>query len=655
MNLKGIIAASVLFISTAIVAFAQNETLLTIGGESIPVDEFMHIYKKNNSNEFETKKAKDYMDLFVNFKLKVIEAESLKMDTAADFKNELAGYRDQLAKPYMIENQIIEKLAKEAYERSKTEVKLDHILVKISKNADPKDTLIAHSKAINIVQRIKNGEDFEKVARETSDDRSVGRTGGHLWYMPISTMPYSLQKFASSAKINDLSNPIHSQFGYHIIRILEKRPAHDQVKVAHIMIAAPENLTDGEKALKKVKIDSIYQELRNKKDFAELAKLSDDKGSATQGGELPWFGTGRMVPEFEKVAFELKNKGDYSMPVKTSFGWHIIKLIDNKPIATYQEEEKNLKSAVEKDEIREILVENFVMSNLKNSLHFKQITEPSAFYIFVDSTVYNAAWNAEKTAGAQNVLFTIGKGNFTEKDFAQFIESSQVKSKPIPINVYVDEKYSDFVYQSLENIEKNDLEKTNSDFKYLMQEYHDGILLFDLTDKMVWSKAVKDSLGLREFYEKNKENYRVQTKADLSIFNYSDKKTLKNAEKLLNNKIDKNLTDEQIVKEISGGVKEKFQLIYSGLYSKNDNPSADKVIIGLKDGSIKKNQKIVVYPETQTIVFINKIEDSEGKPFEEIKGIVISDYQNLLEEKWIESLKKKYPVKINEAVLNKIN
>jgi len=176
-----------------------------------------------------------------------------------------------------------------------------------------------------------------------------------------------------------------------------------------------------------------------------------------------------------------------------------------------------------------------------------------------------------------------------------------------------------------------------------------------LTDKMVWSKAVKDSLGLREFYEKNKENYRVQTKADLSIFNYSDKKTLKNAEKLLNNKIDKNLTDEQIVKEISGGVKEKFQLISSGLYSKNDNPSADKVIIGLKDGSIKKNQKIVVYPETQTIVFINKIEDSEGKPFEEIKGIVISDYQNLLEEKWIESLKKKYPVKINEAVLNKIN
>jgi peptidyl-prolyl cis-trans isomerase SurA len=652
--MKGIFAAlTILAASVFTVSAQKNETLLTIGNSNISVDEFMHIYKKNNSSDFETKKAKDYIDLFVNFKLKVIEAENLKMDTSADFRNELTGYRDQLAKPYMTENAMIEKLAKESYERSKTEVKLDHILIKVSEQDDSKDTLAAYDKAQKIIQRLNSGEDFEKVARETSEDRSVERTGGHLWYLPISTMPYSLQKFASTAKIKELSSPLRSQFGYHILRLIDKRPAHDQVLVAHIMVACPESLTDAEKAVKKARIDSIYNQLKNGKDFNFLCKLSDDKGSSTKGGELPWFGTGRMVPEFEQAAFGIKNKGDYTQPIKTAFGWHIIKLIDTKPVPTYDEDEKNIKNTIEKDPEREKIIKNYVTTTLKNTYNFKQINTPINIYSVVDSTVFKGSWIAEKDTLADNLLFTIGNKKYTEKDFARYLESNQTKMKAVLIENYVNEKYSDFIYQSLTSIEKDGLEEKNPEFKYLMQEYHDGILLFDLTDKAVWSKAVKDSVGLHGFYEKNKEDYRVQTKVDLSIFKYSDKNILKKAQKTLENKQNKNLTDDQVVSEV--GNSDKFKLISAGVFSKNDNPEADWVIKGIKDGSIKKDQPFAVNSDNNIVVYINKVIDSEGKPFDEIKGLVISDYQNFLEKLWIDSLKKKYPVKINEDVLNKIN
>jgi peptidyl-prolyl cis-trans isomerase SurA len=219
----------------------------------------------------------------------------------------------------------------------------------------------------------------------------------------------------------------------------------------------------------------------------------------------------------------------------------------------------------------------------------------------------------------------------------------------------LDGKHSDFIYKSLTDIEKANLENTSPEFKYLMQEYHDGILLFDLTDKNVWSKAVKDSVGLKNFYEKNKEEYKIQIKADLSIFKYADKKALKKAEKILKDKAVQKYTDEEIVKQVADGDAEKFKLLTTGVFSKNDNPDADIIINGLRDGSIKKEQLYYVNEAANTITYFNNIIDSQGKPFEEIKGLVISDFQNDLEKKWIDQLKTKYPVKINDAVLNKID
>jgi len=636
------------FLSTAI--FAQNSNvLMTVGNKKITEDEFSYIYKKNNSDNLTKQSLDEYLELFKKFKLKVVEAENLKMDTSAAFINELSGYRDQLAKPYLTENIKIEQLVKEAYERNNKEIKLDIIFIKLSQNASVEDTTLAHQKAMKIRARILSGENFEKVSTETSDDRMVSKNKGHLAYLPSLRIPYKIQNYVFTAKKGKLSLPIRTTYGYYLVKLVDTRPAKGFCKVAHIMISSTEQMKDDEKTVKKEKIDSIYFRILAGDKFEDLVKFSDDKGTAKKGGELPEFTTGRMVPEFEEAAFALSNIGDISKPVKTAFGWHIIKLIEKRPPDSFEEQKENIKKTIEKDAERKEIVKNFVKTELKNEYNYKKLNSPEKFYTLVDSTVFEGKWKMSNAVSSNKALFIIAGKKFNLTDFGQFIETKQKRTVKGEIKSFVDKMYEDFIYECLTEAEKSKLEDKYSDFKYLMQEYHDGMLLFDLMKNEIWDKASEDSIGLKKFYDKHQNKYDNQIDVDITVFKYEDEKTYNSAVKLLN-KSRKKYNDDKLIETVG----DKLEKTESGMFSKGENIYADKIIKMKENNKLIENQKIVNLEKENIFIYINNTKKSKSKSFEEIKGVVISDYQTYLEENWIKDLRNKYKITVNQKVLDNI-
>ncbi len=636
-----------IFLSTII--FSQkDETLLTIGDKKISGDEFMYIYKKNNSDNINKESVDDYLKLFTNFKLKVTEAENLKMDTAEAFKKELAGYRTQLAKPYLTENIKWKELTDEAVNRAEKEVKLDIIFVKLERNSSPEDTLKSYNKALKIRERLMQGENFDTVAVQTSDDRNVKNNKGHLSYLKPLKIPYNIQNFAFSAKKGDISMPLKTDYGYYIVRLADMRPAQGFVKTAHIMIASNKNMPDSLKEAAKNKIDSIYNRLKNGDKFEELAKLSDDKASGKKGGELPEFTTGRMVPEFEKAAFALQKPGDISEPVQTRFGWHIIKLISKRPPDDVEKQRDKIKKTVENDRERKEIVKNFVINKLKNQYDFKEINSPEIMKDLLDSTIFDGKWKMPLTKRPDKELFSLNGKKYFDRNFAEFIEKNQKRTKNKDFESLIKDYFEDFVYQILTDTEINNLEKTKPEFSYLLKEYHDGMLLFDLMKKQIWDKASEDSIGLKKFYEDNYDSlYSKQITYNISVFKYQKLKDAKKALKYLKKG---KYSDSLTVSKINKGDTLRFYMLDAGEYSKGENIYADK-IFNEKDFSGKK---VFNYPKDKLIIFVKGKKISKGKPFDEIRGVVISDYQNYLEKKWLDELRKKYPVSVNESELKKI-
>jgi len=642
---------SVILLFVSLSGFSQiNETLLTIDNKKISGDEFLYIYKKNNADNINKESVDEYLKLFTNFKLKVTEAENLKMDTSAAFNKELAGYKAQLAKPYLTENVKWKELINEALQRNQKEVKLDIIFTKLPRNASPEDTLKAYNKALKIRNRILQGENFDSVAVATSDDRSVNNNKGHLSYLKPLRIPYSIQNFVFKANKGDLSMPIKTEFGYYLIRLADIRPGQGFVKVAHIMVSANDQLPDSVKKEKKNLIDSIYTRLQAGDKFEDLAKLSDDKASAKKGGELPEFTTGRMVPEFEKTAFALQKPGDYAKPIKTRFGWHIIKLISKRPPDNLEKERDKVKKAVESDKNRKEIVKNFVITKLKKDYNFKEIKSPDIIIGLLDSTLFDGKWKMPVTKKPDFTLFSVNDKEYSDRDFARFIEKNQKRNKKTDFKSLVKKYYSDFVYETLSQTEIKNLENTKPEFSYLLKEYHDGMLLFDLMKKEIWDKASEDTVGLKKYYTDNYDSlYSKQISYDISVFKYKKEKDAKKAIKLLSKSRNK-YSDSLLIKKISKGDTLRFTLIDSGEYSKGENIYADKIF----NQSSKKYKKILHFPKDQLIIAINNKKISKGKPFDEIRGVVISDYQNYLEKNWLNELKKKYSVSVNKEVLNKI-
>jgi peptidyl-prolyl cis-trans isomerase SurA len=672
-------------------SFAQtaDPVLLHVAGEDITKSEFEKVYHKNNNKENSNDPAavKEYLELYINYKLKVREAEDEKMDTSEAFITELAGYRKQLAQPYMTDKDVTDSLMREAYERMKKDVHAFHILIKVTPEALPKDTLEAYTRLMIIrdyimgksipssriseyeavvkkamkdtaqvkarIESIKNlvkdksdsKDKFSATARLTSEDPSVKDNGGDLGFFTGMQMVYPFESAAYNSKTGEVSMPVRTKYGYHLIKVVETRPAVGEIHTAHIMVKLADNADDSTKQKAKAKIDEIYGKLKAGEKFEDLAQqYSDDKGSAKNGGVLPWFGTGRMVPEFEAAAFALKADGDYTAPVKTSYGWHIIKRLERKDLQPYEDKKAELKTAVSRDS-RSELSKTTMINRIKKEYNFKSMSKnKDEFISSLDTSILNGEWKPADASKLTKPLFSIGNQTYTEKDFADYITSHQTKRMnmtPLAVGYNL---YETFESEKVLAYEEGKLDEKYPEFKSLMREYRDGILLFDLTDKKVWSKAVKDSVGLANFYEKNKANYKWPERVSAVVYTCATKDIAAKVRKMLK---DKKMSTSKITDEINKDSQLNLT-IKEGKFAKGDNENVDTVkwVKGLSP-DIEKNGQVV-------FVDIKEILPSEPKTLEESKGLVTADYQNHLEKTWIDQLRQKYPFKVNEEVLKTV-
>ncbi|NPA68595.1 MAG: hypothetical protein GXO50_08305 [Chlorobi bacterium] len=645
------ISLTAILLLFAVTIFSQNkDILLTVGNNKISGDEFLYIYKKNNADNINKESVDEYLKLFTNFKLKVTEAENLKMDTAKSFKKEFEGYKTQLAKPYLTENIKWKEFIDEALKREQKELKLDIIFFKLERNPSPEDTLEKYNQALKVREEILKGKDFDSIAVANSDDRNVRRNKGHLSYLKPLHIPYVIQNFAFNAKKGELSMPLRTDFGYYLVRLVDIRPRQGYVKVAHIMIAANDEMPDSEKIAKKAEADSIYARLKAGEKFENLVKLSDDKASAGKNGELPEFTTGRMVPEFETAAFALEKPGDFSKPVKTRFGWHIIKLISKRPPDNIEKNKDKIKKVVKNDKERQKAVKNFVTETLKTKFKYKEEKSPEIIINLLDSAIFDGKWKMPVTKKPDYTLFSLNGKKYSDRDFGHFIEKNQKRTAEKDLKKLVKKYYDDFVYETLQKTELENLENTKPEFAYLLKEYHDGMLLFDLMKQEIWDKASEDTTGLKKFYDDNYEKrYSKQIRYDISVFKYKKNKDAKKAIKLLLNSRNE-YPDSVLVEKIGKNKPDRFSLVEKGEFSKGENIYADK-IFNLENPDA---EKVYTFPEDKIIIAVNAKKISKAKSFDQIKGTVISDYQNYLEEQWLKKLKQKYPVTVNNEVLNKI-
>ncbi|BEG99689.1 peptidyl-prolyl cis-trans isomerase [Bacteroides sedimenti] len=612
---------------------------MKINNKEITRSEFEYIYNKNNSNNgLDKKTLNEYVDLFVNFKLKVAEAEAEGVDTTKTFLNEFLGYRQQLTKPYLTDDSIDEAYARQIYDRLKENVEASHILIRCKPNATPQDSLNAYNKAERARQRILKGEDFEKVAREVSEDPSVKQNGGKLGYFTAMQMVTPFEDAAYALKAGGLSKPVRSDFGYHIIKVTNRRPDMGKVLVAHIFKYLPQNATKEQESSATQKMDSIYNAIQQGADFADLArKFSDDKGTASRGGELPWIGFRQTVKEFEDVAFSIK-KDEISKPFHSPSGLHILKLIDKKPIESFEEKKEEIERRLENqgrgDKGTEALAEK-----LKKEYNFSY-NEKSLNDLKNLMKNIEAGRDSLTSVNALNLsgdLFTINGKVYPVQEFIKW-------TKDHPSNL--EKQLKEYTQNSILNYEDSRLEQKHPEFGHLMQEYRDGILLFDISNRKVWDKASKDDVGLAEFFLKNKANYKWESPRFRGIVVHcKDNKTAKAVKKLL-----KKYPEEEwanVIRKTLNNDSVSVVKVEKGLYIKGDNKYVDK--IQFKSGGF---EPIKDYPVTVTF---GKLLKNGPESYKDVRGPVTADYQNYLEENWIKELRGKYKVEINQEVLKTVN
>ncbi|HPR56840.1 MAG TPA: peptidylprolyl isomerase [Bacteroidales bacterium] len=648
---------------TAVTLAAQktaDPVLLKIDNQNITVSEFMSVYQKNNveGEVLDRKSLEEYLDLYINFKLKVKEAEELGLDTVSSFINELKGYRDQLAKPYFVDDKLNEKLLHEAYARKKTDIRASHILISIDQYAPPADTLEAYNKIMEIRKRIvENKEDFGEVAMEVSDDPSArdmpargfqpARKGnkGDIGYFSVFDMVYPFEDVAYKLNVGEVSMPVRTQFGYHLIKLQDKKPALGKVQVAHLFLQLPQEADDEKINSLKIKADSLYDALKNGAVWDSLVrKFSDDKSSAVNGGVLPWFGSNRMVPQFIDGIRSIEDSGQISKPVLTSYGWHIIKLIDVKPIGSFEDEKENLKQSLTKD-IRANLSKEAIINRIKEEAHFTRNDKAvEDFYQVIDSSIYSRKWTIEQAEGLNKTIARLGKEEYNQQDFAQFLAKNQSINPKETVPQFIDRIFNKFTEEKVIQYEDARLEEKYPEFRALVKEYRDGILLFELTDQKVWSKAIKDTTGLKEFYEKNRDNYIWGDRADAILFISSTREGIEKA----HNMATERLSVDQI-KEAFEADENNTITILEKKFPKNEEFIIDNI-------EWKKGISPIVQENEERFGFavIKDLVPPEHKTLSEARGIITADYQNYLEEEWLKQLRNKYTVIVNQDVLSTI-
>jgi peptidyl-prolyl cis-trans isomerase SurA len=619
---------------------------MTVGGKDVTAGEFIRMYRKS-SEPGKTQDIDSYLQQYVVFKLKVADAMNAGIDTTKAYKNELNGYRNQLAQNYLTDNQAKEKLLEKTYKRSLTEINAWHILISCPEGAKPQDTLSAWQKASDIRERIMNGEPFEEVARSTSDDPSVKINGGNLGYFTVFQMIMPFEDAAYNLKKRAISEPVRTPYGYHIIKVADKRPSKGKILIAHIMKAAPPGTDEKESKLAEESINNIYKELQSGASFSELAKkYSDHKESATHGGKLAWFGTGELIPELSEAAFALSDTGKYTKPVRTIYAWHIIKLLDKKSPGTFEETKSYLESKINQSYLNSLSKKSFI-EKLKKEYNFK--INQTAFNWFVkntDTLIIKGKAKYNKSDISSGYVYSFANQYLTTKEFAAFIErrgSIIVTNDP---ETFIDKSIEAKVSDHIIKYENSILEKKYPDFRYLMNEFHDGILLFEISGRKVWNKVQEDSTGLRRYYDEHKQNYLTRKGIEAKVYTLKSlkgEKLLKSAFKKYSRKAD---TDKLMLSKFNKKG-DSLLVINEGKWLKGDDPEMDKL-------SWTKGPQSAIINGFPSLVVINNVLEPVPLPFEEVQGEMMTGYQEFLENEWIKQLKEKYSVKIYDLVFNEV-
>ena len=644
--IRSVFCIVLLFLGVQSYAQIQDDpVLLTIDNDPVTKSEFEAIFRKNNRDSVITKADLDeYVELFINFKLKVKEAEEMGMDTIPQFTRELKGYRDQLAKPYLADKSMTDSLVKQAYDRLQYEVRASHILITLPPDPTPEDTLKAFNKITELKKDLlKDPAKFAKLARTSSEDPSAVKNNGDLGYFTALQMVYPFENIVYETPVGEIGGPIRTQYGYHIVLITDKREARGQVRVAHIMIRTEEGDPEDVKVRMKQRADDIYGRLIADEDYATLAKkFSDDRSSSARGGELPPFGPGKMVTEFEEAAFALDSVGEISKPVKSPYGWHIIKLLEIIPVQSYADMSKELEAKITKDGRSNVSRDAFINQRKKEYNFEEDKRQLKLFYTDVDTSYFTGQWvPSAKLAKSNKVLFTLAGNDYTQNDFMEFLQQRmRPRRQTEKIKSMIDDSYDRWVEIKVMDYEDSQLENKYPDFKTLIHEYRDGILLFDLTDQKVWSKAVKDSAGLADFYQDHKNDFMWQERAAYDVYTVENEKEGKAVIKMLK----KGKNQDEIREKINSTSALEIK-VESGLKQRDEIPVLEKVKWE------KGISEVVNDNEQLKVVYIKEIRSADPKGFDEARGIITAAYQNELEAEWVKQLREEHKVNLNKEVL----
>jgi peptidyl-prolyl cis-trans isomerase SurA len=635
----------------------SEPTVINVGEESIKTKEFKYIYEKNHAKDHDrySKNSLDnYLDLFVNYRLKVLEAENLKLDSAPAFQVELNGYKKQLAKPYFADDLMTETLAKQAYDRSKIAIKARHILIKVDETASPQDTLYAYNRMVVIKDTIAKGADFGTMAYEFSQDPSAkstpGRPGykGALGYFSSLRMVYAFENVAFNTPKGKTSDIIRTKFGYHILQVQDIYKMQYRAKVAHIMIKAASGLPKNDSIDRATKANNIYKEILKREDWNTLcAKYSDHTKTAAAGGVLPDFTLGGSLglPNFEMAAYEIDSVGHISKPVKTPYGWHIIKLIEKVPFQPYEEVKKEYVSKVKRDS-RSQQNKTALSSKLKKENGFKESKDKATLVQHLaDDQLMEQQWNVEDHAeNLQENLFTIGKKKYKIYDFAQYIESNQKKTKKGSKEYMIETLYSNFVSESLISYEEEQLPNKHFEYKMLIQEFHDGILIYDLMKAQVWDKANKDTVGLNAFYKTNQSNYKAPDEIRGTIFTVIDMQHMPS----IKIDLERGVSTDSILKKYNTDTT-TVVTVNNGAFEKGKNHVFDAA-----QWTMETPVEMYQVAGKNYIIKKEAVRVNKNYSLDEVRGRVVADYQKELEANFITELKGKYPVEVIEKEYNSL-
>lgn len=626
------------------VCLAQNNDpiLMNIAGKDVTKSEFEYIWNKNNSNTTPDMKSLDeYVDLFINFKLKVAEAEAQGIDTTQSFTSELSGYRKQLITPYLTDKDAEEAMIKLCYDRLRQYTEVSHILLAVQPGATPEDTLKVYQKALALYKRALKGEDFAKLARENSDDGSK-EEGGYLGYATGLRYVFPFENVAYNTPIGKIAAPIRSQFGYHIIKVHNRLDAGGKYRSAHIMKAVPATASPEEKAAAKDSIFKIYQALQQGGDFTKFATTqSDDRGAAERGGEYGLMFCGSLPYEYESNVFKLK-VGEFSAPFQSKYGWHLVKALEFQPYPSMEEMRNDITGFIAQDEARTQVAKKSFIERVKKEYGYAAIKVGLDQFVKAyevarstgDSTLLKAL------AESMNPLFVLNGKNFSQKGFALAL----AKKGPSVNNL--NEAYDSYVGEIAMAYEDKNLEKKYPEFGHLMQEYRDGILLFEVSNREVWDKASQDTKGLEKYFMDSVSKYNWDKPHYKGfVISCATPAIAAKAKKMIK---------KMAVDSISIVLKRTFNTdttsvikLEQGLFTQGENANVD--FLAFKKTKPELDKK---YP----VSFLSgKVLAKGPESYTDVRGLVISDYQNFLEESWIKSLRAKYKVIVNKEVLNRVN